>query len=154
MVWCLFCPGLDCCTEKSPPLTDRFAGVPRLHRNWHKLVAVLFHGGTSYSQHAVGILESLALQQQEQPEGQQPNDQHQQTDPQEQRRHRSGLSGDKPPSPTGAQPDLEQESVAAVTTTTGTLQPEAEKTRTERVPVLLAEANVMSLIEVCFVVFR
>ncbi|CAM9375087.1 unnamed protein product [Ectocarpus fasciculatus] len=126
--------------------SDQFYGT--LARNWDKLVAVLFHGGTSYSQHAVGILESLALLQQEPPEGQQPNDQRQQTGPQEQRRHRPGLSGAKPPSPPGPQQsDLEQESVVAATTTTGTLQPEAEETRAG-VPVLLAEANVMSLIEV------
>ncbi|CAN0296491.1 unnamed protein product [Ectocarpus sp. 12 AP-2014] len=126
--------------------SDQFYGT--LARNWHKLVAVLFHGGTSYSQHAVGIFESLALLQQEPPQSQQPSDQRQQTDPQEQRRHRSGLSGAKPPSPPGAQPDLERESVAAATTTTGTIQPEAEEPRAERMPVLLAEANVMSLIEV------
>ncbi|CAM9158956.1 unnamed protein product [Ectocarpus fasciculatus] len=126
--------------------SDQFYGT--LARNWDKLVAVLFHGGTSYSQHAVGILESLALLQQEPPEGQQPNDQRQQTGPQEQRRHRPGLSGAKPPSPPGPQQsDLEQESVVAATTTTRTLQPEAEETRAG-VPVLLAEANVMSLIEV------
>lgn len=114
-------------------------------RGWDKLVAVLFHGTwTQESQHAVSLLESLAHQHHQPLQSRQ----EQQPEHQKQGRHRSESSGpaaNEPPAP------LDQGTpTAAETTAAETLQSGADA-----VPragggcqVLLAEANVMSLIDV------
>lgn len=109
-------------------------------RGWDKLVAVLFHGTwTQESQHAVSLLESLAHQRH------QPAQSQQQPERQEQKRHSSESSGpaaDKPP----ASPDQGRSSATAQTERSGAA--DAVQRASGGFQVLLAEANVMSLIDV------
>eukprot|EP00752_Nemacystus_decipiens_P001879 g1810.t1 len=116
--------------------SEQFYGT--LERGWDKLVAVLFHGSwTQESQHAVGLLESLAHQH-HQPEQQR----------QGQERHRSESPSSPAPAVDKAPDSLDR---GASTTTAGTPQSGTDAAvRRARgdFQVLLAEANVMSLIDV------
>lgn len=145
-------------------------GAGHLRRNWHKLVAVLFHGGTNYSQHAVSIIETLASQQHYPPTESHDEDQReacqqsQQSQQQQQQQDgsrypgSSGVGAPLPPPPSSSatataatataatQTATEQQSTSASTASFG--REAAGGKRDDGCSVLFAEANVMSLIDV------
>lgn len=133
------------------------------NRGWDKLVAVLFHGSwTQESQHAVSILESLAHQQHQPLPSQQPKKQPQQQQPQQQQeqhdqsQHRSvstaspATAVEPPPPSSSPLPTAPENSLDLGTPTKADPLPSGpqEQQRASGLQVLLAEANVMSLIDV------
>eukprot|EP00904_Undaria_pinnatifida_P009804 jgi/Undpi1/5954/HiC_scaffold_2.g01228.m1 len=141
--------------EQRQPLVMRtsaqFYGT--LERGWDKLVAVLFHGSwTQESQHAVSILESLASRQQI-PELQVQHRQQQQHEEVRQKQQYPpslvpdfDLKQSQSPSPSSTSTATTTEAL----TKAGTMKMcvGAGEQSTDTIPVLLAEADVMSLIDV------
>lgn len=125
--------------------------VPDFNRGWDKLVAVLFHGSwTQESQHAVSILESLAHQQQKQEQQEQRRDCSAPTTPAAAAAAAVAAVEPPPPSswpiPTAPESSLDQGTSAKATTLLP--KPQEEEQRVDGLQILLAEANVMSLIDV------
>lgn len=103
-------------------------------RGWDKLVAVLFHGQwTQESQHAVSLMESLAHQ-------------HHQPEQQGQERHRPESSSGRAV-PDAAPAALDRGTSTAAETLHSETEAAVQRARGD-FQVLLAEANVMSLIDV------